>query len=458
MKFFETNDKVSFAGDLDVDALAETNVAYADEAKHQVIIEHPNGHMAAEFNGTPGLDANKKYASVAAKNLKVVGRAVTIETVLEETTTDTGETKVNPLSDVLSFLKSSRPDSEGAMIDKMIADAQKQESKVLLKAKEDTTKIIAESNEVRQTEAAAETLVATEKLNEETRIYLEEQQAELKRILTMVTYLGSKGILLYDETKRLFVFKGEVMQLFVGNGIEPSVAISTYFYNTPSEYEILRKEVLAQNTNDKAGAGAANEAVEIAIKGEGEKGAGAGEVKKENTEVTASQVANASKTPADSIDFKAKTEAANREIIAKREAEAAAGAGAGAGAGESKEEAAYTEPVEAEFAIGGPISGSNAEINTPAKGKTKTAKVKTPKAEKTPAVKTPVGSADDLFDYAANLLALDGIGAKVVEKIIAVYPTKEALAAGVASKDLPFTDKVNETLKKASKKKAFKVA
>lgn len=394
-------DKVSFDGDIDMPALAETTVAFVDAAKHQIIIEHPNGHLGQEFTNTPGLSSTGKYTYVKAGSVTIIGKAQTFEDVAEVTTKESGEQEAAiPLSVALTMVKDARPASENAIFDKFIAEATKIEQKTAAATKVDITKSIEKENAKSQAAEAGVESKANDVLDEETIKRLQDQEDTRKEIMKMVNYLVGKGVLVFDKSRNIWIFDGVTIPLFVGNGITPELAISSFYQNAEDEFENLKANVLKHVEIDKAGPTAAATEAEAAL----------------------------NNTSASTKDFKAKALAANAKA---REAKNAAKLKGDDGA------SAATEPT---------ITDAEAASTTIADTNVSTEKINKNEANL------------EAEKYAADLLALDGIGPKVVAKIIDAYPTKAALAAGVASKSLPFTDKQNEMLKKAMKRKAFKVA
>lgn len=401
---FKKNDSVKFSGDLDMAPLEQTVVAHVDEAKHQIIIEHPNGHLGAEFTRLP-LDPRKRYTYVKPADITLIGRPDTIETIVAEAVVEVnGESKVRPLSEVLAALKASRPEDDHEMLDGMISEAEYEEKsrdretveyqqQEAIKAEEKRRKeaLATEQKEAQDRAIRADAAVKEAKLDDETKERMINQEKEIQLLIETVNLLEKYGVIFFNEQTRVYWMNGAALNILVNEATDRKRAIANYMQNTPDDLEILKAEA-----------------------------AKLFELEQNGKLVDAPEPKATEHTPAaETNDYKAKVAAENEKVRSEREAK---------------------------------------KVNTKPEPTAETTKEVQPETP-TPAEKPTKGEApadNATGEFFEKLVSLESIGKKAAEKIIAAYPTPKLLMAAIKDKSIVTTDKVRESLVRASKTKWFK--
>lgn len=255
---YNVHDKVSFAGDVDNGPLAETTVAYVNANAHQVIIEHPNGHLGNEYTNL-ALDPRKKYVFAKMSAIKhwvatpvaettAAPAAEKIQTVASEAVNETASTE--PLSKVLTALRAMRPETEDDLFDKFIEQAAKREAKAEEKAANNEKEKRDKEITAQATAGALADSKEDEKLSQETLERLKKEENQRLEIIAHCQLLKEKNVI--TEVDGVFSFLGRVLQVWTAGSNNPWLDLANYFQNDPTDLALLLAEVEKQK-NGTAG-------------------------------------------------------------------------------------------------------------------------------------------------------------------------------------------------------------
>lgn len=398
MKKFVVGETVNFLGSHDQSPVESTSIAWLEMGKKQAIIEHPDGHEGDQFTGSYGLDKNKTYIFVKTDHLENIAA--------EGPVTDVeAETDVVPHPAAEAAAEAAQPEPAPAPAPAPTPDPapETEEAPAPEASAEMTAEDVAKAGEAR-----LRTMPFSQVLEEIKQFRPEDESKMIDQMIGAAiafehSKLSPKELEKINKkaSEKVAGGGGKASEEFAEDVAQPMADLGTNASVIKAEQEAERKAII--RTIDQ---GILTGALENRDGGFYLNGTVVFD--EDNKESYANYLQN---TPTDYVVLSTQVMEAMEKMKEGGSAEAESGSEEtpAAPAADSKEEAPAAEAKE--------------EAPT----------------------------------YEELLLSIEGVGPKTAKDIATVFPTLADLHQGVKDKKLAFSSKVDAAIKKAVKRKAFKL-